>query len=85
MSIKINYNKNLFKKNSTNLVLFVDENFSISGLKKHLSGKEYSYIADLIKVSDKKENIIAYEISSKRKIIIVSIKKKQTYSDILSK
>ena len=81
MSIKINYNSNLLKKNSTNVVLFVDEDFSISGLKSHLSEKEFSYIADLIKINDKKKNIIAYDISSKRKIILVSIKKKLTSSD----
>ena len=81
MSIKINYDKDLFKNKSPNLVLFVDENFSISRLKKDLSNREYSYIADLIKVNDKKKNIIEYEISSKKKIIIVSVKKKQNSSD----
>jgi len=82
MSIKINYNKNLIKKNSTNLILFVNENFSVSGLKKHLSSREYSYISDLTKISDKKKKIVAYEISSKRKIILVSIKKKLTNSEV---
>ena len=67
MSVKINYKSNQLKRNSTNLVLFVDENFSISSLKNHLSNKEYSYVADIIKISDKKKNIIAYEISSKKK------------------
>ncbi len=81
MSIKINYDKDLSKNKSPNLVLFVDENFSISRLKKHLSNREYSYITDLIKVNDKKKNIIEYEISSKKKIIIVSVKKKQNSSD----
>ena len=81
MSIQINYKNKGLKNLPGNPVLFVDENFNISGLKKHLSNKEYSYIADLIKVSDKKRNIIAYEISSKRKIVIVSVKKKLTSSD----
>ena len=59
MTVIINYNKNLYKKNSSNIVLFSDENFSISGLKKHISGSEYSFIADLIKTKDiKKKNII---------------------------
>ena len=58
MSVKINYNSNQSKKNPTNLVLFVDENFNISSLKIHLSNKEYAYIADIIKISDKKFFII---------------------------
>ena len=59
MSVTINYNKNLSKKNSSNIVLFLDENFNISGLKNHISGPEYSFIADLIKTKDiKKKNII---------------------------
>ena len=58
MTVKINYNTNSSKKNSSNIVLFSDENFSISGLKKHISGSEYSFIADLIKTKDIKKKIL---------------------------
>ena len=74
MSIKISY-KNNQSKTSSNLVLFVDEKFSVLNLKKHISGQEYSFIIDLIKTKDKKKNIIIFDVSSKRKIILVSSKK----------
>ena len=84
MSIQINYKKNSFKPNSINLILFVDENFGISGLKKYISTSEYSYISDLLKTSDLKKDILFFEISSKKTIFIISIKKNIKMSDIES-
>ena len=84
MSIQINYKKNSFKPNSTNLILFVDENFSINGLKKYISTSEYSYISDLLKTSDLKKDILFFEINSKKTIFIISIKKNIKMSDIES-
>ena len=55
MSIEINYKNSAFKKPLANLVLFVEENFNISGLKKHISNTEFSYISDLLKNSDLKK------------------------------
>ena len=66
MSIKINYqNKNL-NKSSANLILFVDENFTIKGLKKLISNTDFSYISDLLKTSDLKKNLLYFEINSKK-------------------
>ena len=83
MSVEINY-KNTVKKNSENLVLFVDNILNISGLKNQIPSKEYSFINDLLKVSDKKSKIISYDISSKKKIILVSINKNLKNSDFES-
>ena len=44
MTIQINYKNIGSKKDLTNLVLFVDHNFSIISLKKHISNTEFSYI-----------------------------------------
>ena len=55
MSIKINYRNNISSKSLSNLVLFVGENFNLSGLKKYLSNLEFSYINDLLKNSDLKK------------------------------
>ena len=41
MSIKINYSKKLAKKIDHNTVLFVDEKFSISSIKKYISDIEF--------------------------------------------
>ena len=82
MSVTINYNKNSSKKNSSNLIIFTDENFNISALKKHISSSDFSFIADLIKTKDIKKKILSFEISSKRKIILVGLKKNIKNSDV---
>ena len=82
MTVQINYKSNFLKKNSDNLVLFVDETFSITGLKKYISTNEHAYISDLLKINDKKKKIVHYSLSSKKKIILVSIEKKLTVSDV---
>ena len=81
MSVKINYQTALFKKKSSNLVLFIDENFNITDLKKFISSGEYSFVEDILKISDKKKDIFAYDINSRKKIILISLKKKLTSSE----
>ena len=68
MTITINYKNNVPKKDSFNLVLFVDEKFNISSLKKYVLSKEYSYIFDLLKTKDLKKKIISFDINSKKKM-----------------
>ena len=82
MTVQINYNSSRSKKVSTNLVLFVDEKFNISGLKKYISNSEFSYISDLIKNSDLKKDLLVFEINSKKTIFLVSIKKDIKIFDI---
>ena len=84
MSIKINYNNNISKKSITNLILFSGENFNITGLKKYLSNMEFLYINDLLKNSDLKKNLLFFEVNSKKKIFLVSIKKNLDASDVES-
>ena len=84
MSIVINYKNSDLKKLTNNLVLFVDENFNINGLKKHVSNVEFSYISDLLKNSDLKKNLLFFEVNSKKTIFLVSIKKDLKTSDIES-
>ena len=78
----ITFKNNTTKKPSANLVLFVDEKFSISGLKKYLLNTEFSYISDLLKNSDLKKDLLFFEINSKKTIFLVSIKKDLKTSDI---
>ena len=82
MSIKINYKNSTLKNPSNSQVLFVDERFNINPLKKHLSNSEYSYINDLLKTSDLNKNLFIFELNSKKKIVLVSIKKNIKTSDI---
>ena len=55
MTVQISYKNTKRKKNINNIVLFVDENFNISSIKKHILGSDYTYIADLIKKRDDKK------------------------------
>ena len=82
MSIKINLKNKKLSKNSANLILFVDEKFNINHLRKHISGSEYSFISDLVKTKDKKKKIINFDLSSKKKITLVSIEKNLSTSQI---
>ena len=83
MSIKINYTKKKIGKISSNLVLFVNDKFDIKGLKNCLTNQEYSYINDLLKNSDlKKKILLIFEVNSKKKIILISIKNNLKFSDI---
>jgi len=75
MTVQINYKTNSSKKTSSNMVLFVDEKFNINGLKKHISNSEFSYVADLLKNSDLKKDLLIFKINSKKTIFLVSIKK----------
>ena len=82
MSIKINYKNNISTKSTINLVLFVNENFNIKDIKKYISNSEFSYIADLLKNSDLKKDSLFFEVNSKKKIFLLSVKKNIKISDI---
>ena len=82
MTVQINYKSNIARKAATNLILFVDEKFNISGLKKYISNFEYSYISDLLNNSDLSKELLVFEINSKKKIFLASIKKDIKTSDI---
>jgi len=81
MSIKISYINKAITKLSANTVLFVDENYNINNLKKYISINEFSFIKDLLKTSDLKKNILVFEVNSKKKIALISIKKNSKQSD----
>ncbi len=82
MTVKINYLSKTISKSSSNLVLFVNEKFNISSLKKNLSDLEFSYINDLLKSSDLKKKLLVFEVNSKKKIVLISIKPNLKLSDL---
>ena len=57
MTVQVLYKNNQSQKSQANLILFTDENFNISGLKKHILNEEFSYISDLLKTSDLKKKL----------------------------
>ena len=82
MSIKISLKKSILRKTSTNLVLFVDEKFNIKLIRKYISSSEFSFISDLLKTSDLKKKLLIFELSSKKKIVLISIKKSMNNYEI---
>ncbi len=82
MSIKINYSNKPYGKTAANLVLFSNEKFNINGLKKYLSNSEFSYINDLLKTSDLKKKLFVFELTSKKKIVLISVKSNLKPSDV---
>ena len=82
MPIKINYSKNTYNNTSSNLVLFSNDKFNLNNLKKYLINSEFSYINDLLKTSDLKKNLFVFELNSKKKIVLISIKNNLKNSDI---
>ncbi len=82
MTIKINYKSSFSSKFSSNLVLFTNEKFNINNLKKHISVSEFSYIQELLKSSDLSKNLLIFEINSKKKIVLISIKTNLKNSEI---
>ena len=75
MAIKISYSNKAINKLSANIVLFVDDKFSTTHLKKYITNTEFSYINDLLKTNDLKKNMFVFEVNSKKKIVLVSVKK----------
>ncbi len=82
MTVQINYKSIISKNIAGNHVFFVDESFNISGIKKNISINEYSHLSDLLKVREKKKKILSFEISSKKTIFLVSIKKDINVSNL---
>ena len=58
MNIKVNFKEKAFSRSNANTLLFVDEKFNITSLKKHIPNSEYSYISDLLKTKDNKKKLL---------------------------
>ena len=84
MSINIIFSNKVTNNPSSNLVLFSNDKFDTKGLKKYLSDSELSYINGLLKNNDLKKKIFVFEVNSKKKIILISIKNNLKTSDVES-
>ncbi len=82
MTISVNYTKKKISSFKDNLILFCGDKLSINHLKKNLSNSEFLYINDLLKNCDVKKNIFVFELNSKKKIYLISIKNNSNTSDI---
>ena len=82
MSVNINYSKKLKNEKASNLILFTNEKFNINSLKKNISNSEIAYVSDLLKTNDTKKNLLTFEINSKKRIVLISIKSNLKISEI---
>ena len=82
MTITINYKKTIKNNELSNQIIFIDEKSGIKSIKKFILTNEFSFVADLIKTKDPKKKIKTFELNSKKKIILISIKKDLTSSEI---
>jgi leucyl aminopeptidase len=82
MTVKINYSGKVSDLSNKSTVLFCNEKFSIQALKKNLSNTEFNYIEDLLKTRDLKKKLLIFNINSKKKISLISIKDEIHASDI---
>ena len=79
MSVKISYKKGISEKVIRNYVLFSNEEFKINGLNKLSLSKNSNLINKTIKSNKgKNKNFLSFNLNSDQKIILVSIKNKQT-------
>ena len=82
MTAEINYQNKTNTKTLENLILFTDEDSRVSHLKKYLSNSEFFYTKDLLKNSDLTKRILIFDTSSKKKLILISIKKNLKNSEV---
>ena len=82
MSVVINYKNKSLKSKIGNLIFFVDEKYNISALNKYFTKNENIFIKDVLKSQNLSKKIISFDLSSKKKIFLISIKVKITNSEI---
>ena len=82
MSVVINYKKNITKSKFGNLIFFVDEKYSLSALKKYFTKSENEFINDILKSQNLSKKIISFDLSSKKKIFLISLNKNINSSQI---
>ena len=83
MPVSINYKTSPSKKNLNNVILFIDEKFTISKIKKYVSKNDFLLISDLLKTKNFDKEILSFEISSKKKIILISLTSHFEYNTII--
>ena len=76
MYTKISFKNSKYKKNLKNSVFFVNEKFQIELLKKFFSNNEYLYFKEILKSKDLKKRLISFDLNSKNRIILISVKTK---------
>ena len=76
MSIKINYNSKTSLNNQGNLVFFLKNNFELKSLKHLFNANEFKSIEQILKKKNLEKNILFFELTEKKTIILVKLNDK---------
>ena len=75
MTVEISYINKTNIKGVENLIFFVNESLDLSSIKEKLSSLEFSLISELKKVSVPTKEILIFDVSSRKKIVLITLKK----------
>ncbi len=84
MSVNIVYKNIKINKPIANSIFFIDDKHDLTNIKKNISNNDFSYVTDLIKNIDNKKKILCFDLNSKKKIILVSLKRNLKGCDVES-
>ena len=74
MSVQVTYTNKNIAKSLVNYAFFTLDKFKIDHLKKILTKVEMSYALDILKKSNLKKNLLHFNLSSKKSLILISVK-----------
>ncbi len=74
MTVQISHINKANIKTSYNQVLFTNKNLDINNLKKDFTKDEGLFIKDILKKTNNKKGIFLFNVSSKKKLILIPVK-----------
>ncbi len=74
MTVQVSHINKANIKSSYNQVIFINKNLDINNLKKNFTRDERIFIKDILKKKNNKKDIFLFNVSSKKKIILISVK-----------
>ena len=74
MTVQVNYKNKIIANSAGNYAFFTDEKLQIKNLKNTFSNHEISFISEIIKKKSTKKSFVSFDLSSKKRIILIPIK-----------
>ncbi|MDC0043400.1 leucyl aminopeptidase [Candidatus Pelagibacter sp.] len=74
MTVQVNYKNKIIANSAGNYAFFTDEKLKIKNLKNTFSNQEISFISEIIKKKSTKKSFVSFDLSSKKRIILIPIK-----------
>ena len=74
MTVQVSHINKANIKSSYNQVIFINKNLDINNLKKDFTRDERIFIKDILKKKNNKKGIFLFNVSSKKKLILIPVK-----------